>query len=313
MIDCNHITGSDPFLAPAESPKTRHAPAHELPCETAARNGQRVLVAGCGYVGLGVARQLHATGWTVIGITRTAESAQRLQGEPFRVLACDIGERTALAALGSFDAVISCVSSGRSGPDAYRTVYLEGTRNLIEVFHPSRFLFTSSTSVYGQTDGTVVTEESPAEPERETAKILREAEALALSAGGIVARLAGIYGHDRWALLQKFLAGTAVIEGDGGRFLNQIHRADAVLALVRLLNLDVAPGVYNVSDGAPVTQKDIYTAFAESFQRPLPPVGLPNLDRKRGWTHKQLSNAKLRALGWRPLYPSYREALAEIR
>ncbi len=274
--------------------------------------GQRVLVAGCGYLGQEIARQLHALGWTVVGITRTAESAQALQGEPFRVLSCDIGDRAALAALGSFDAVISCVSSGRAGADAYRTIYLEGTRNLIEVLRPSRFLFTSSTSVYAQTDGTVVTEDSPAEPDRETGRILLDAEARVLSVEGVVARLAGIYGHDRWALLQKFLDGTAVIEGDGERFLNQIHRADAVSALVRLLDIAVAPGVYNVSDGAPVTQRDIYTAFAEHFQRPLPPNGFPDTDRKRGWTHKQVSNAKLRALGWQPLYPSFREALSGI-
>jgi len=85
------------------------------------------------------------------------------------------------------------------------------------------------------------------------------------------------------------------------------------LVVLLSLNPAVAPGVYNVSDGAPVTQKDIYTAFAGHFQRPLPPIGLPNLDRKRGWTHKQVSNAKLRALGWQPLYPSFRAALAGIQ
>ena len=132
-----------------------------------------------------------------------------------------------------------------------------------------------------------------------------------LHAGGIVARLAGIYGQDRWALLQKYMGGTAVIEGDGNRFLNQIHRADAVSALVCLLNADPtdAAGIYNVADGTSVPQREVYAAFSEHFKRPLPPSGPPDLERKRGWTHKHVSNSKLRALGWHPLFPSFREAL----
>jgi len=286
---------------------------NELACETSLRLGKRVLVAGCGYLGRAVARQLQSLGWQVTALTRSPASAQALQGEPFRVLACNIGDRSALAALGSFDTVIHCASSGRGDADVYRQVYLEGTQNLIATLHPERFLFTSSTSVYAQTDGAVVTEESPAQPSRETGQILRATEELVLAAGGTVARLAGIYGADRWALLQKFLAGEAVIEGTGFRWLNQIHRADAVSALVCLLAPSIPAGIYNVSDGTPVTQREVYAAFAEHFHRPLPPTGVPNVNRKRGWTHKQVSNSKLRAFGWTPLYPSFREALSTVR
>lgn len=287
--------------------------ASEFACEAALRLGRRVLVAGCGYLGCAVARQLHALGWQVTASTRSPESARALQNEPFRVVACDLGDRAALAALGAFDAVVHTASSGRGDAAAYRQVYLEGTRNLLAALHPGRFVFTGSTSVYAQSDGSVVTEESPAEPVRETGQILRASEALVLAEGGIVARLAGIYGADRWALLRKFLAGEAVIEGDGLRWLNQIHRADASSALVALLSPSIPAGIYNVADGTPCTQREIFAAFAEHFQRPLPPTGARDVQRKRGWTHKQVSNAKLRALGWLPLFPSFREALRAIR
>jgi len=295
------MTGSDPLPA---------TPVSELPCETRLRLGRRVLVVGCGYLGLSVTRLLHAQGWKVVGITRHSTSAQALQTEPFRVLPCDITDRTALSALGAFDAVIGCASSGRGGPEDYRRVYEEGTQNLIEVLHPARLLWTGSTSVYTQTDGMLVTEESPTQPERETGHILLSTEALVLAAGGTVARLAGIYGPGRWVLLEKFLDGRAVIEGDGNRVINQIHRADATSALGFLL--DRPAGIYNVADNTPVTQWEIYVAFAEHFERPLPSKGPLDLDRKRGWTHKRVSNAKLRGLGWTPLYPSFREALASI-
>ena len=49
---------------------------------------------------------------------------------------------------------------------------------------PKKFIYTSSTSVYGQNDGSVVTEKSPAEPEADTAKVLVEAEKMLLMAGG---------------------------------------------------------------------------------------------------------------------------------
>lgn len=281
----------------------------EFACDAAIRLNQRVLIAGCGYLGVALGRLLHALGWEVTGITRSQQSAQALQSEPFRVLACDITDRAALTALGSWDAVVACASSGRAGADTYRQVYLEGMRNLIEVLRPERLIFTSSTSVYAQTDGAVVTEDSPAEPLQQTGQILRESELLTLAAGGTVARLGGIYGPERWALLERFRNGTAMIEGDGMRFLNQIHRADAAAALGFLLTHPVSSGIYNVVDDSPTRQLELYSAFAAHFQPPLPSVGTPDLQRKRGWTSKQVSNAKLRALGWTPIYPSFREAL----
>jgi nucleoside-diphosphate-sugar epimerase len=279
-------------------------------CESAPLRGGRVLVAGCGYMGLAVARLLHATGWEVAGLTRSAASAGALEEEPFRVLPCDVTNAAAVRALGHFDAVLHCASSGHGGAEVYRQLFEEGTRHLLEGLAPSRFVFTSSTSVYAQTDGAWVTEESPAEPERETGRILRAAEERVLAAGGVVARLAGLYGPERWALRQKFLDGRAVLEDGGERFLNQIHRADAAAALVLLLDPAVPPGIYNVADGSPVTQREMAAAFAAHFGRQMPPSGPADLSRKRGWTHKRVSNAKLRALGWRPLYPSFREALA---
>lgn len=264
-------------------------------------------MAGCGFTGLEVARRFHALGWAVTGLTYSGESARGMASEPFAVRAGDVNDRAALRALGSFDAVVDCVSSSRGGADAYRNVFLEGARSLLESVHPERFVFAGSTSVYAQTDGAVVTEESPAQPLRETGCILRAAEEMVLAAGGFVARLAGIYGPGRWALLERFLDGRAVIEGGGERIVNQIHRDDAASALVFLASVPgVLPGIYNVVDDSPMTQREAYRCLSEHFGRPLPPDGPVDLSRKRGWTSKRVSNAKLRALGWAPEYPAFR-------
>jgi len=264
----------------------------------------RVFVAGCGYVGLATARRLHGAGWKVVGGSRSGENA----GTPFPIVACDLTDPGSLQDLGRFDVVIHCASSSRGGAEQYRQIYLEGARNLLSVFQPASLIFTSSTSVYAQTDGSLVTEESAAVPTRETGLILRDTEELVLRSGGCVARLAGIYGPGRSVLLKRFFAGEAVIEGDGSRYVNQVHRDDAASALAHLA-CTAAPGIFNVSDDTPLTQREVYSWLASHFRKSIPPTGPVNTERKRGVTHKRVSNAKLRALGWFPQYPSFRDAV----
>ena len=283
--------------------------SHRLESPAVLSAGCSLLLAGCGFTGLAVARLAHARGWKVTALTRSPDSAERLSAEPFRVVACDINNESALAALGSFDAVVDCVSSGGGGVDEYRRVYLDGARTLLRAMRPPRFVFTSSTSVYAQMDGSPVTEESAAEPDRETGRILRETEETALAAGGHVLRLAGLYGPGRWALLENFQAGRATLEDDGARWLNHLHRDDAAEAVLRMLAPGTPEGIYNVADDTPVTQREAYALFAERFALPFPPSGPVNPARKRGWTSKRVLNAKLRATGWEPRYPSIRDAL----
>jgi nucleoside-diphosphate-sugar epimerase len=273
----------------------------------------RIVIAGCGFVGLAAARVFHAGGWDVLGLTHSPESAETLRSEPFAVEPCDISNAEEVRAIAirfekKTDAVIHCASSGRGGADAYRSVYLEGARNLLDSLKPVRLLFTSSTSVYAQADGGVVDEDSPAEPARETGRLLRETEELVIVHGGIAVRLAGIYGPGRSVLLRKFFSGEAVIEGDGERIVNQVHRDDIASAL-RLLVEKHAAGIFNVSDDAPMPQREIYAWLAQRFDLPLPPSGPIDPNRKRGWTSKRVSNARLRALGWTPQFPSFFDAV----
>ncbi len=279
----------------------------------------RVLIVGAGFVGEAAADRFHAAGWEVSAWTGSAESAARLGAEKsYPITACDVADAAAVARLAASisppEVLVQSVSSGRGGgPEQYRRVYLGGARNLLAVFRPARFVYTGSTSVYAQTDGAWLDESAPTVPDRETGRVLLATEAAVLAApGGIVARLAGIYGPGRSVLLRKFLAGEAVIEGDGGRWLNQIHRDDAAEAVVRLARPDAPPGVYNVADDQPLTQLALYTALAARFGCPLPPSGPVDPNRKRGWTSKRVANARLRALDWQPAYPSFLDWAATV-
>jgi nucleoside-diphosphate-sugar epimerase len=271
----------------------------------------RILIAGCGYVGQEAADLFHAAGWAVEGWTESARSAASLSAKPYPVTDVDISEPAQIAnRVGTFDAVIHCASSRGGDAEAYRRIYLDGARNLLESFHGSKILFTSSTSVYAQRDGSWVTEESETKPMRETGRILLEAEGLVRDRGGIVARLAGIYGPGRSALLSKFLTGTAIVDPENDRFINQVHRDDIASTLFFLLNRKAEGAqVYNVVDDQPILQSECYRWLAQRLNRPLPLIGKSTQERKRGESNKRVSNAKLRGLGWTPQYPTFAEAM----
>ena len=279
----------------------------------------RVLIAGCGYVGRVTAELFQKAGWEVEGWTASAHSAAELSAKAYRVRAVDISQRDEVAACaGEFDVVIHCASSGGGGPADYRRIYLQGTRNLCEVFPHATILFTSSTSVYAQTDGSWVSETSAADPTRETAKILREAEEFVLTRGGIIARLAGIYGPNRSALLEKFLRGDAIIDEQKPRFINQAHRDDIAAALFRLIDckdeLQSRDGhevrkILNVVDDEPILQSDCYKWLAAKLDRAMPSIGRSTGPRKRSDSNKKVSNKKLRSLGWAPDYPTFADAM----
>ncbi len=274
----------------------------------------RVLIAGCGYVGEATADLFFERDWGVEGWTCSPESAQKLCGKAYPVRAVDISDKVQVAdSKSEFDAVVHCASTRGGDVDLYRLVYLNGARNLLDRFVGSTIVFTSSTSVYGQSDGAWVTEETATEPARETGRVLLEAEMLVLCRAGIVARLAGIYGPGRSALLAKFLAGEAIVDPGNDRFINQVHRDDVAAALFLLSNRASASAVeqqiYNVVDDQPILQSECYHWLAKKLNRAPPAIGRSTSKRKRGSSNKRVSNAKLRSLGWAPEYGNFAEAM----
>jgi nucleoside-diphosphate-sugar epimerase len=272
-----------------------------------------VLIAGCGFVGLPLAHKLLEAGWQTYAITKSESSAKKLRSESFHVHGLDLRDADALHLLPrrNFDVVIHCASSGRGNIQDYQAVFFAGAKNLMANLEYENFIFCSSTSVYAQTDGSWVDESAAAEPTRETSRVLRDAEELVLAANGTVARFSGLYGPGRCVPLQKLLEGQATIEGDGRRLMNALHQLDAAGALHFLATIKPA-GIVNVTDNLPVREIDWYRYVCGRLNRPLPPTGPRNLDRKRGWTSKRVSNQRLRSLGWEPIYPTFKEGLEAI-
>lgn len=120
-----------------------------------------------------------------------------------------------------------------------------------------------------------------------------------------MARLAGIYGPERGYLFQKIAAQKKIEEHE--RWINQIHRDDAVGAILFLLEKK-KKGIFNVCDDEPVLLSEFCKWTCELLQKPLVKITTPKKTfRKRGMTNKKVSNSKLRALGWELNFPSFRE------
>jgi len=267
----------------------------------------RVLIVGCGYVGLPLAKELVRLGHAVSGLRRSALAAAELQAAGITPLPADITRPETLASLPrDFDWVVNCTASGGGGAEDYRQIYLAGNRNLIAWLAGSpvkKFVYTSSTSVYAQNDGSLVTEASPVVPVADTARVLVETEKLLLAAvaerqfPAVVLRVAGIYGPGRGHWFKQFLRGEARLEGDGARFLNMIHRADLIGIIIAALR-HARPGqIYNAADNKPVSQLNFFAWLAAELKQPLPAsvAAEPESWRRRGVTNKRISNAKLRA------------------
>jgi nucleoside-diphosphate-sugar epimerase len=280
----------------------------------------RVLIVGCGYVGLPLGAELVRQGHEVFGLRRSARAEADLTAAGIGPLAADITLPEQLGRLpADYDWVVNCVSASGGGVQEYREVYLRGARNLVAwlaAAPPRKFVYTSSTSVYGQNDGSLVTETSPTEPAVETGKVLVETEKVLLDAAqqrnfpAVILRLAGIYGPDRGYWFKQYLKGEARIEGAGGRILNMIHRDDAVGAIISALEHGRPRGIYNVVDDEPVTQLAFFQWLSGRLGKDLPPSVPEDAEavRKRGVTNKRVFNRRLKLeLGYEFKYPTFRQ------
>ena len=280
----------------------------------------RVLIVGCGYVGMPLGAELVRQGHEVFGLRRGMGSEAEFKSAGIKLLTGDITKAAQLAQVpGGYDWVVNCVSASGGGAEAYREVYLQGTRNLIEwlgAAPPKKFVYTSSTSVYGQNDGSLVKENSSTEPAVETGKVLVETERVLLAAArerkfpAVILRLAGIYGPDRGYWFKQYLANEARLEGNGARLLNMIHRDDVVGAIIAALKSGRPGEVYNAVDDEPVTQLGFFQWLSGPLGKELPPAAPDDAEavRKRGVTSKKVSNRRLRMeLGYQFKYPTFRQ------
>lgn len=264
------------------------------------------LIFGCGYLGRRVAARWLAEGKRVAALTRRNTGALRAAGiEP---ITGDVLDRDSLRSLPAAATALYAVGFDRSANKPMRDVYVRGLANVLDTLPPcSRFVYVSSTSVYGQTDGSSVSEDSATEPAEESGRVILEAEQLlrAKKPDAIILRFAGIYGPDRLLRKQPLLIGEPLV-GDAEKWLNLIHVADGASAVLCAESRGAPSETYNIADGTPVSRRAFYALLAEllrASEAKFDQRSEPNAPNRR------IDASKFRALGWVPSFASYREGL----
>lgn len=275
-----------------------------------------VLIVGCGDVGGRLARQLLARGWQVSGLRRSVELLPR-GVVPIAADLSDSGMPQAWPQH-SPDYLVYCVAASQHDEAGYQSAYVEGLRHVLGWLaergqRPRRLLFVSSSSVFAQKDGEWIDETAPTEPQGYSGRVMLEAERLALASGmpASIVRLTGIYGPGREWLLSQVRQGYRVMT-EPPLYGNRIHAEDAASLLAFLLQAD-ADGValddcYIGVDDDPAPLADV----VDWLRAYMGVTEWSDEQRVRRTGSKRCSNARVRALGWVPEYPSYKEGYAAI-
>ncbi len=210
----------------------------------------------------------------------------------------------------AFDHLFYTASADRRDEEAYRAIYVDGLRALLQTLRNAgsplrRVFFTSSTAVYGQSEGEWVDESSSTEPSGFNGRVLLEAEAILDEAPevGVNVRLSGIYGPGRTRLVRKVWDGQATATG---AWTNRIHVEDCAGVLQHLMKVADPARLYLGSDDEPVRTADVVTWMSRKLALPAPPPA----DTAR--LNKRCSNARLRESGFRFRYPTFRDGYSEI-
>jgi nucleoside-diphosphate-sugar epimerase len=279
------------------------------PERTAAIPGPRtVLIAGAGDVGTRVARRLVADGRKVFALRR----GEAPGGEGVEWLRGDLTRPDTLSGLPQVDAVVFSPTPDARDEAAYRAVFVDGLRHLLDALPaaPKRTLFVSSSAVYGEHGGAWVDEDTAPDPPGFNGHVLLEAERwlAARQVGGVSLRLAGLYGPGRTQLFERLRGGKVAVPRGRGVYANRIHVDDAAAALAFLLDLATPEPVYIGVDDTPLPIDDLYDHLAGLLGVPLPPDG----PGPAGVGNKRLSNARLRAAGFRCAWPDSRDGYASL-
>lgn len=275
-----------------------------------------VLIAGCGDVGCRLATQLLAEDWLVYGLRR---NISRLPAGVTGVAGDLFGEQSpADWPTEKIDYLVYSAAATEHDEAGYRAAYVEGLQHVLGWLkhhgqQPKRLLFVSSSSVYGQQTGEWIDENSPTEAGGYSGRLMLEAEQVALHSGipASLVRLTGIYGPGREWLLTQVRRGYRVAI-DPPLYGNRIHVDDAAGLLAFLLQADhrgeALHDCYIGVDDAPAPLAEVVDWLREYLG--VTEWAADASVRRNG--SKRCSNARARALGWAPCYPSFREGYTAI-
>lgn len=280
-----------------------------------------ILFFGLGFSARELAPRLAAEGWAISATSRSAEGAAAISAKGYRGFVFDGTAPLPATAFDGITHVVTSVPPDRGGDPVLHQHAGDFARRAAQ-FRWVAYL--STTGVYGDHGGGLVTEDTPLTPNTERGQRRLDAETQWLELWrdtGLpvhVFRLAGIYGPGRNQLL-SLLDGTAKRVIKPGQIFSRIHVADIASVLEASMARPHPGRAYNVCDDEACPPQDVVEYGARLLGLPVPPdvpfeaAELSAMARSFYADSKRVSNARLKSeLGVTLAFPTYREGLGDI-
>jgi nucleoside-diphosphate-sugar epimerase len=270
---------------------------------------QRLLIVGCGDVGLRVARALQGQPGEPVEWEKRATKSGSKQGG-MRLLALtssparvpDLRQRGIMPILGNLDdptslrrlagiatRIIHLAPPPGQGAGDPRSRALHAALRLRSL--PASYVYASTSGVYGDCHGEIATETRAAYACSERAARRIDAENRVRHLGRVTGltvsmlRIPGIYAPDRegGTPRARLLKGTPVLRAEDDVFTNHIHADDLARACLRAMWAGRPQRVYNINDDTQLKMADYFDLAADLYALPRP----PRITRQQA--HEQLS------------------------
>ena len=230
-----------------------------------------MLIIGCGDIGRRIAHIAQRRGESVSALVRTTQSRSELQNLKIDVIQADLDDEIETLDVDGVR-VVYLAPPPRTGTHEMRMKHL---LNAI-TGSPERFLYLSTTGVYGNCNGEWVDESRPVAPRVDRTRRRLHAEQQLINAATqhgwhyVIMRVAGIYGAQRLPL-QRIKERQPVLLANQAPFTNRIHEDDLAEITLGLLEKGGSGEIYNVTDGHPGTMSDYFITVARYAELPAPP------------------------------------------
>lgn len=280
-----------------------------------------LFIFGIGFSGVEIARAALAQGAAVAGTTRSQAKAAKLAAVGTEAFLFD-GSGPGAALMRRLEPVSHLLVS--IGPDAAGDPVLNALgKDLSRLMPALEWIgYLSTVGVYGDHDGAWVDEETDCKPvslrsiERLKAEAAWRALADDISTPLAIMRLSGIYGPGRNTFV-NLADGSARRIIKPGQYFNRIHVADIAGSATMLAGRRAA-GLFNVTDDEPAPPQDVVTCAAKLMGVEPPPetafedAEMSPMARSFYGEVKRVSNAKIRAMGYKFIFPNYRAAFDDM-
>ncbi|MAA74006.1 MAG: NAD(P)-dependent oxidoreductase [Salinisphaeraceae bacterium] len=272
------------------------------------------LIVGCGDTGSRVARNVLDSGGQVLALVRSSASRDQLRQQSIPAHAIDLDEQGPPA--GRFTHVLYAAPPPREGDDDPRLA-----RCLTAVTAVDRFIYISTTGVYGDCNGEWVNEERRPAPQtgRAGRRVAAETRVQGSGLPWNILRAPGIYGPGRIPI-ERLRDGAPVLSDAQSPWTNRIHVADLAQAVLAVAARAPADRVYNVSDGQPTPMAAQYRELAALLGE-APPPEISWAEAQERWSEMRLSflrdsrrvsSDRLRQdTGWSPEFSTLRDGLKD--